>query len=315
MTTLSATSAPLVRLALPALLLGAVGIAFAPIFVRLSEVGPIATAFYRCLFALPLLWAWTSMEGRGKPQGQARPSTLRDHLLLAIPGLSFMGDLAVWHISITMTTVANATLLANFAPVFVTLGGWLLWRVKPTPMFLGGMGLAMGGAIVLMGESLTISSEQIMGDVLGVVTAVFYAAYILSIGRLRARFSTSVLMFWSTVYTTAGLLVCTLVAGEGLAIVSLYGLAILVGLAVVSHFGGQSLIAYALAHLPANFSSVSLLLQPAVAAVLAWAILNEPLSPWQGVGGVIILAGIFLARRGSKTPKPPAAGNSTTGAA
>lgn len=313
MSTLSAASAPVVRLALPALLAGACAIAFAPIFVRLSEVGPIATAFYRCLFALPLLWAWMAMEGRrtggaeAAPAGSARPSSLRDHLLLAIPGLSFMGDLAVWHISITMTTVANATLLANFAPVFVTLGGWLLWRVKPTPTFLAGMGLAMGGAIVLMGESLTISSEQIMGDVLGVVTAVFYAAYILSIGRLRARFSTSVLMFWSTVYTAAGLLVCTLIAGEGLAIVSLYGLAVLVGLAVVSHFGGQSLIAYALAHLPANFSSVSLLLQPAVAAVLAWAILNEPLSAWQGIGGVIVLFGIFLARRGSKTPKPPAA--------
>jgi drug/metabolite transporter (DMT)-like permease len=165
------------------------------------------------------------------------------------------------------------------------------------------MGLAMAGAIVLMGESLTISSEQIMGDVLGVVTAVFYAAYILSIGRLRARFSTAVLMTWSTVYTCAGLLVCTVLAGESLAIVSLYGLGILVALAVVSHFGGQSLIAYALAHLPANFGSVSLLLQPAVAAVLAWLILSEPLSPWQGVGGVIILLGIFLARRGSRPAK------------
>jgi drug/metabolite transporter (DMT)-like permease len=306
-TSLSASST-VVRLALPALLLGAVGIAFAPIFVRLSETGPIATAFYRSLFSLPLLFAWMAWEGRraGKVDGAAvqdRPRCLRDHLLLAIPGLSFMGDLAFWHVSITMTTVANATLLANFAPVFVTLGGWLLWRVTPTRTFLGGMGLAMAGAIVLMGESLTISSEQIMGDVLGVVTAVFYAAYILSIGRLRARFSTAVLMTWSTVYTCAGLLVCTVLAGESLAIVSLYGLGILVALAVVSHFGGQSLIAYALAHLPANFGSVSLLLQPAVAAVLAWLILSEPLSPWQGVGGVIILLGIFLARRGSRPAK------------
>lgn len=158
-------------------------------------------------------------------------------------------------------------------------------------------------AVVLMGESLTISPDHIMGDVLGVVTAVFYAAYILSIGRLRARFSTSVLMSWSTVYSCAGLLVCTLVAGESMAIGTLYGLGILVALAAISHFGGQSLIAYALAHLPANFGSVSLLLQPAVAALLAWLILAEPLSPWQGVGGVIILAGILLARRGSRSVK------------
>lgn len=306
MSSLSAT-APVVRLALPALLLGAVGIAFAPIFVRLSEIGPISTAFYRTLFALPLLFAWVSLQGRGQAEGQEKPRTIRDHMLLAIPGLSFMGDLAFWHISITMTTVANATLLANFAPVFVTLGGWLLWRITPTPTFLAGMALAMTGAVVLMGESLTISAEQIVGDALGVVTAVFYAAYILSIGRLRARFSTAVLMFWSTVYTCAGLLVCTLAAGEALVIPGLYALGILVALAAVSHVGGQSLIAYALAHLPANFGSVSLLLQPAVAAVLAWVILNEPLSPWQGLGGVVILAGIVLARRGSRPPKPPPA--------
>lgn len=307
-TTLSSAAVPAtVRLALPALLLGAVGIAFAPIFVRLSEVGPVATAFYRTLFALPLLFAWMTMEARRGGSRYERPARLRDHLLLAIPGISFAGDLAFWHVSIGLTTVANATLLANFAPVFVTLGGWLIWALRPTRTFLMGMGLAMGGAIVLMGESLTISAEHILGDALGVVTAMFYAAYILSIGRLRARFSTATLMFWSTVYTCAGLLVTTLAMGEGLAIPSLYGLGILIGLAVVSHFGGQSLIAYALAHLPANFGSVSLLLQPAVAAVLAWMILSEPLSPWQGVGGAIILVGIVLARRGSRPPPAPPA--------
>lgn len=114
MTNSPSTASPVVRLALPALLLGAVGIAFAPIFVRLSENGPIATAFFRTLFALPLLFAWMSLEGRRGKMGTAtgetaRPQGLRDHMLLAIPGLSFMGDLAFWHVSITMTTVANAT--------------------------------------------------------------------------------------------------------------------------------------------------------------------------------------------------------------
>ena len=74
----------------------------------------------------------------------------------------------------------------------------------------------------------------------------------------------------------------------------------LLGLALVSHAGGQSLITYALAHLPAAFSSVSLLLQPAAAAVLAWALLAEPLGALQAIGGVVVLAGILMARRGSR---------------
>ena len=68
-------------------------------------------------------------------------------------------------------------------------------------------------------------------------------------------------------------------------------------LAWISHCAGQGLIAYSLAHLPAAFSSVSLLFQPVMAAVFAWILLAEPLVPLQIVGGVIVLFGIYLARR------------------
>lgn len=291
------------RFALPALLLGAVGIAFAPIFVRLSEVGPLSTAFYRLFLALPALWLWVHLESRnsrrdGRPL--RKPQGWRDHLMMSLPGLFFAGDLAFWHLSITMTTVANATLLANFAPVFVTVFGWLLFGYRVSRTFLIGMILSLLGAITLMGESLTISTEQLLGDGLGVITAGFYAGYILAVGRLRATYSTATIMAWSAISNTLILLVVTLVAGESLIVPSLYGWLILIGLALVSHAGGQSLIAYALAHLPAAFGSVSLLLQPAVAALLAWAILGEHLSIWQGIGGLIILIGILLARKGSR---------------
>ena len=78
------------------------------------------------------------------------------------------------------------------------------------------------------------------------------------------------------------------------------GWLILVGLAWISHARGQGLIAYALAHLPAAFSSVSLLFQPVMAAFFAWLLLAEPLAPLQIAGGVVVLAGIYLARRGSQ---------------
>jgi drug/metabolite transporter (DMT)-like permease len=80
----------------------------------------------------------------------------------------------------------------------------------------------------------------------------------------------------------------------------------LIGLALFSHAGGQSLIAYALAHLPAAFSAVSLLLQPAVAAILAWVILGEAMGPSQGLGAMMILVGIYFARRGSRGMVRPA---------
>lgn len=296
-----------VRLALPALLLGAIGIAFAPIFVRVSEVGPIATAFWRLALAMPALWLWMAVEdrrGRRSTTPPRKPKGLKDIALLSLPGVFFAGDLGFWHISITLTSVANATLLANFAPVFVTLFGWLLFGLRVTRTFVGGMVLALAGAVTLMGESLTISSDHLAGDGLGIITAAFYAGYILAVGRLRVHYSTATIMAWSAVSNTVILLVAAVLAGEVLWPATITAWGVLIGLALVSHVGGQSLIAYALAHLPASFGSVSLLLQPAVAALLAWVLLSEPLSAWQGLGGLVILVGILLARKGTPRLTP-----------
>lgn len=288
------------RIAFAVLLLGAVGIAFAPIFVRLSEVGPVATAFWRVCLALPILWMAMSVA---KPRPGARtrkPSSLQDYARLSLAGLFFAGDLAFWHWSIAYTSVANATLLANFAPIFVTLGAWALFGERFNRAFLAGGAIALVGAIVLMGDSISLGGDHAFGDLLGLITAVFYGAYILAIGRLRSEFATGTIMAWSSLTTAIFLLPVAMLAGETVLAMTAFGWTVLLGLALVSHAGGQSMIAYALAHLPAAFSSVSLLLQPVIAAILAWVILAEPLGPWQAIGGAIVLSGVLLARRATR---------------
>jgi len=287
------------RLALSALILGAAGIAFSPIFVRLSELDPTATAFHRVFLAFPALYLWSVVEAK-TAQAKRRPAQGRDRMLLVLAGVFFACDLALWHWSIRFTSVANSTLLSNFAPIFVAFGGFVLFGQRFSKRFLFGLVLAMAGAAILMGGSLIASRENFFGDVLGLITAVFYAGYILTVGRLRARFSTAVIMSWSSASAAVILLPLTLLAGEGVIAETLYGWSILLGLALISHAAGQGLIAYALAHLPAAFSSVGLLAQPAIAAVLAWIIFGEALGPWQGLGAAVVVAGIWQARQGSR---------------
>jgi drug/metabolite transporter (DMT)-like permease len=74
---------------------------------------------------------------------------------------------------------------------------------------------------------------------------------------------------------------------------------VLAALALVTQVVGQGLIAYALAHLPTSLSSVSLLIQPVLAAHFAWALLGEPIGLSQLTGGAIVLAGIAIAKRAS----------------
>jgi drug/metabolite transporter (DMT)-like permease len=287
-------SSPHARLALIALLVGGIAIGGSPIFVRFSEVGPMATAFWRVALALVPFF----IVSRVVAQGDERPSGLRDRLFLFLPGIFLACDLAAWHVSLHMTSVANATLLANLAPVFVTLGSWLLFRTRITPVFLAGLALALAGVVVLKGGPAAIGDGQLAGDATAILAAIFYACYMLSIGHARARYSTLRIMVWTTFSAMTCMLPVAFFLEGDMVPVTLFGWGMLLGLALISHVGGQGLVTYALAYLPTAFSSLTLLLQPVVAALLAWLLLGEPVGLMQAIGGVIVLFGILVARRG-----------------
>lgn len=288
------------RIAILALFVGAVTIAFAPILVRLSEVGPSATGFHRFLLAIPLYWAMTATLPRATvAEGSERPTSVRDFVLIAMAGVYLAADVAVWHYSIQMTTVANSTLLANVAPVFVVLAGWILFGTRVTGTYMIGLAAAMTGVFILSRASLSLSEEHFIGDLLGVLTAVFYAAYQMSVERLRKRFSTVTIMKYAIPASALIMLPVALASGDDLLPVTLAGWGFLIALAAGPQVFGQGLIAWALAHLPVAFASVSLLVQPVTAALVAWALFGEQIGAQQAVGGVIVLAGIMLARRGS----------------
>ena len=295
-----ASTRPRDGLALVALLLGAVCIALSPIFVRVSETGPTATAFWRVALAAPALWALYATWGREAPGSNSVAPAAMPWKLFIYAAIAFAGDLAVWHLSVKFTSVANSTLLANLAAIFVTLAAWLIFRQRPSRLFLVGLVTALAGVGMLVSTSIAFSSTALLGDALGVVTAMFYAWYLLTVKDLRDRgVGTLRLMAVTTAITALLLLPIALATGEQMLPVSGTGWLKLIGIALISHACGQGLIAYALAHLPASFSSVSLLVQPVMAGVFAWVLLGEPLVAMQVAGGVVVLAGIYLARRGS----------------
>lgn len=286
----AAHAQPANLVAIGALLLGAAAIGTSGLFVKVSETGPVATAFWRVLLALPFLWLWSVLEQRERH----RASFAVERKLLIASGLFFAGDLAVWHWSLILTSVANSTLLANLAPIFVALAAWLLFRQQLHGKFLVGLAVAVTGMTILIGGDFQLQGKELIGDALGVVTAMFYAGYQLTVTRLRARVATSTIMAWSSLITAIVLLPLALVSGEQLLPISDAGWIKLVALALISQVAGQSLIAYAMAHLPATFSSVGLLFQPIMATLFAWAILGESVSLLQVAGGITVLVGIRL---------------------
>ncbi len=294
-----------VTLPLAALLAGALAMGASPIFVRLADVGPFASAFWRMALALPFLWAWLAWERRraGARAPVMRPE--RDGRLLVLIGLLFAGDLVFWHLAILNTSVANATLLATTTPIIVTLGAWLVLKERISLRILAGVALGMAGAALLVGVNARFAPDKVWGDLSGIVTACFFGSYFLAVSHARKRLSAAQIMFYPALVTTLVLLGVAAVLEDRLLPQTASGLATLVALALVSQLGGQGLAAYALGHLPAIFSSLVLFFEAIAAAALAWLLFAEPVSAWQTGGGVLLLAGIYAAR--------PARGRSGSG--
>ena len=289
--------------ALLALFGGALAIGASGIFVRLSETGPTATAFWRGALALPFLGAWVWLERTRRARaaalsdsapGTAGASASPLEPLFLWAGVFFAGDLALWHSSLLLTSIAASTLEANCAPIFVTLAAWVLWRERPRLGFAVALACAFGGMLLILAPKLGAGSHALLGDALGLGTACFYAAYILVVTKLRSRHGTAIVMFNTTLVFTVLLL--PLALGQKFLPDSAHGWLVLAGCALSAQVIGQSLIAYAFAHLPATFAAVGLYVQVVAAAVYAWLLLDERLAPIQLVGGAIVLAAIALAR-------------------
>ncbi len=284
--------------ALAALVLGAIAMGASPLFVRLADVGPFASAFWRTALALPFLAIWALTETRPAPK---RAVTNR---AVWLSGLMFAGDLFFWHLAILATTVANATFLATTAPLFVVAGAWFLLGERDQRRGIAGLGLCLLGGVALVGHSYGFAPERLTGDIYGVITAVFFAGYMLALRAARRDVPAGLLSFLSAAITTVILFVVACTLEPRLLPQSAHGWAVLLALALISQVGGQGLLALALGTLPTPFSSLVIFLEAVAAALLAWIVLHEALALMQWLGGVLILAGIFIAR-----PRNPAAGS------
>ena len=290
-----------VRASIASVALGAGLLGFAPIGMRLSELGPQATAFWRFAFALPLLAALFAF----------RPELpVRRVPILLIAGFCFGLDIAFWHAALGLTTVVNATLASNMTPIIAAAAGWLLFRERVTGAYLVGAGIALCGAVMLSyaraasGEETVRGDAGLLGDVLGLVAAVWYAAYLIILRRERANATTFAVMLVTTFAAALFALCATLAMGEPLLPETWRGWIVLIGLGIVVHVGGQGLIASGLGGLPIALSTILLWVQPVAAAGLSWLLFGEALTPVAFAGAALVLAGVYLVQRGNVQEAP-----------
>lgn len=288
------------RRALAVLIFGACAIGLSPILVRLGGAGPAATGFWRLALAMPWLLL---MIGRRGAEGDALAGLKTPMIWIA--GVFFAGDLGFWHYSIHLTSVANATVLSNLTPILVTAFAWLVLKEQPKKIFLLGMAVAVSGAMGMAVFKAGVGGRapSYLGDLLSVLTAVWYSAYFLAVRQARARFSTAAVMLGSALPGLPLLLIAAVLLKEPLFPVTLGGGLALVALGMV-HATGQGSIAWALGRLPTSLAAVVVLVQPVVAALLGWLVFGEAMTPMQAASAALALGGVAIAQMSARRPQP-----------
>lgn len=259
------------------------------ILVKMSKLPPINTGLYRILFSIPMLlpFVWNKLKG----------IYIKDYLVMFLAGMFLAGDLALWNISFELTTVANANLLANFTPFTVIPISYFVFKEKIPKHFLGGAILTFAGVLVLMLGKIQPSISTFFGDLLALSTSLFYAAFILTVYRLRDRIDSMVIMFVSA-FGSAFVLLIVINFTEGICVpASKTELLPLLGLALMSQIMGQGLLAHCLGKVNATLSSIICLTQPVIASAYAFILFSETLSLLEILGMLICILGVYLAKK------------------
>lgn len=291
------------------LFIGILAVSTASIFIRYAQrdVSSLVIAAYRLTFAtlflIPLALTRHLKELKNINKGQG--------ILIVLSGIFLALHFATWITSLEFTSVASSVVLVTTTPLWVGLLGPFLIRERVSKYVAVGLVIALvGGIMVALSEACSLGiggvnclvngfffQGSFTGNILALFGALFAAGYILLGRRLRPSFS--LVVYITSVYGVAAivLVIMAIVSGQSIAGFPTTTYIFLVALAVFPQLIGHSSFNYGLRYLSAAYISVALLGEPIGSTILAFVILKETPTMLEIVGGMIILAGIYLATR------------------
>ena len=278
-------------------LFGAMLLSFAPLLYIRSDTSPVTGAFFRMLYALPILIFLVWYLNRDDPRG------IRNRALAFSAGLLLAIDFVGYHSAIDYIGSGIATLIGNSQVVIVTLVSWWMFGERPNRMIVFALPMVMLGLILISGiwDDEPYGDDPIKGVVGGIVAAIFYSSFL-----ILYRFSNRIqapsvnLQLDATAGAATGLLIAGIMPLSRLDIEPIdfsfnwpgHGWIIL--LAASCQVIGWIAITYALPRLPAAHTSFAILLQPVLTILWGVIILSENPSIQQ-IGGMSLIFAAIIA--------------------
>ena len=285
-------------------MLGAASISASGIVIKLADTGTVTAAFYRTFLAVPglVLLAVLEQRRRGPRRPAARAGALVAGLFLAV-------DLVLWNHAIAEVGAGIATVLGNLQVLFVAFAAWAVFRERPERRFLIFLPVVMTGVVMVSGLAGGGDSgtRPLAGIGYGIGTSIAYAAFLLT---LRRTSSASPHVAGPLAEATAGAALGTVLIGLAFGGFAWHipwpSFGWLLLLSLTSQTLGWLLITSSLPRLPAAISSLTLLLQPAAAMLLAAIVLDERPTLIQIAGAVVVCCGVLAVSLSASSRKPEA---------
>ena len=275
--------------------------------MRLSDVSPETSAFFRCAWAVPVLALLAADERRRLGPAERRPGAT------VLAGVIFAANLALYHHTIDLVGAGLATVLGNLQIVVVGFFAWLVLKERPEARVVVAVPIVLGGVVLISGvlEAGAYGADPGRGAVFGIFTSLAYAAFILLMRSANAgpRRPAGPLVE-ATLVAAVCLLVYGLITGTVDVTPGWEATGWLVLLALSSQVAGWLLISISLPALPAALGSLLLLVQPVGAVLLGVVLLGEAPSAVQLGGVLVVLAGVLVAT-GATTLAPWSRSRST----
>lgn len=269
-----------------ALFIGILCISIFPVIVRMGLTSGLTSAFYRMAIATAILFPFALYKEKLKLE------SFKTLLPVAICGVLFASDIAVWNISIQGSSATQATLLTNLSPIWVGIISLLFLNFRPRKSFWLGTLIALVGMSIFVGIDTILNLQLDRAFFLALLSGILYALYILTSKKVLEKMEVITFISYSMLCSTVFLLVINLGFGEpffgfsGPAWISLFVQGI------VCQLIAWLLISYSTQKMRATRVSLSLLSQAIFATILAAVFVNEKITGMQMIGSIIILAGI-----------------------
>jgi drug/metabolite transporter (DMT)-like permease len=277
--------------AIVAVFLGVIAVSFASIFIRFIEVAPIIIAFYR-LFVTTLILTPVFLLKETQ-----RGSIRKYPFYYILSGVFLAFHFYLWIASLSYTSVSSSVILVSLHPIIVAVYSHFILKEKISLPTLVGILIAIVGVIIISAGDHSQGSNVLLGDLLALGGAVMMAGYLLVGRKLRQEVSTINYTFWVYGIASLVLLVLALALKAPLYPYSVNVYFIFLLLAVIPTLMGHSVFNWALDKVPVALVSLIILGEPVGATILAWLFLNEPPTLFHYIGGLFILAGLFLTVR------------------